>query len=105
MSMPRKPAQPKEGHLALAERLLEVQEEGARRAGQERLPSASEIGDLASGFLTVLFPEVGHAASTGDLTGSLAAVLSSLEAHLEEAVLAGIHRRCQAGSDACRARA
>jgi serine O-acetyltransferase len=97
MSMPRKPAPPKEGHRALAERLLEVQEEGARRAGQERLPSASEIGDLAEGFLTVLFPEVGHAASTGDLSGALAGVLSSLEAHLEEAVFAGI--------DACRARA
>jgi len=105
MSMPRKPAQPHEGHRALAERLLEVQEEGARRAGQERLPSASDIGDLAEGFLTVLFPEVGHAASTGDLSGALAGVLSSLEAHLEEAVFAGIHRRCQGGSDACRARA
>src|SRR6185369_6579063 len=105
MSTPRKPAQPKEGHRALAERLLEVQEQGARRAGQERLPSAAEIGELAEGFLTVLFPEVGHAASTGDLTGSLAQTLSSVEAHLEEAVFAGIHRRCQAGSDACRARA
>jgi serine O-acetyltransferase len=105
MSMPRKPAQPKEGHRALAERLLEVQEEGARRAGQERLPSAAEIGELAEGFLTVLFPEVGHAASTGDLPGALAGVLSSLQAHLEEATFAGIHRRCQEDGDACRARA
>jgi serine O-acetyltransferase len=104
MSMPRKPAQPTDGHRALAERLLEVQEEGARRAGQERLPSAHEIAALAEGFLTVLFPEVGHAA-TGDLPGSLAGVLSALEAHLEEAVFAGIHRRCQAGADACRAHA
>ena len=102
MSLPRRPSQPKPGHRGLAEKLLEVQEDNGRRAGQERLPSGHEIEALAEGFLTVLFPEVGHAASTGDLTGALAGVLSALEAHLEEAVFAGIHRRCQAGGDACR---
>ena len=102
MSTPRKPAPPKQGHRALAERLLEVQENGGRRAGQERLPSGHEIAALAEGFLTVLFPEVGHSTATGDLTGALAGVLSALDAHLEEAVFAGIHRRCQAGGDACR---
>jgi serine O-acetyltransferase len=105
MSMPRKPAQPNPELRALAERLLEVQEEGARRAGQERLPSAHDIEALAEGFLTVLFPEVGHAAATGDLTSALSGVLSTLQSRLEEAVYAGIHRRCQASADACRAHA
>ncbi|HXU84099.1 MAG TPA: serine acetyltransferase [Polyangia bacterium] len=87
----------------MAEKLLEVQENGGRRAGQERLPSAHEIAALAEGFLTVLFPEVGHAAATGDLTSALSGVLSALDAHLEEAVFAGIHRQCQeAGGDRCR---
>jgi serine O-acetyltransferase len=103
MSMPRR-ASPQPGHLALAEKLLEVQEEGARRAGQERLPSAGDIGALAEDFLTVLFPEVGHAPGA-DLPASLAEVLSGLQAHLEEAVFAGIHRRCRASSDKCRAHA
>jgi len=99
MSTPR-PTKP--DHRALAERLLEVQENGGRRAGQERLPSSGDIEALAEGFLTVLFPEVGHAASSGDLPGILAAVLSALELHLEEAVFAGIHRRCNAAGDRCR---
>jgi serine O-acetyltransferase len=102
MSMVRRSSPPKPAHLALAEKLLEVQEDSARRAGQERLPSANDIAALAADFLTVLFPEVGHAAEGGgDLAQSLAAVLSNLEAHLEEAVFAGIHRRCSAGADKC----
>jgi serine O-acetyltransferase len=102
MSTPRRPAQPNPGHRALAEKLLEVQEDGARRAGQERLPSSGDIEALAEGLLTVLFPEVGHAAASNNLPAVLATVLSELEVHLEEAVFAGIHRRCEKGGDACR---
>jgi serine O-acetyltransferase len=102
MSTQRRPAPPKAGHRALAERLLEVQEGGGRRAGQERLPSSHDMEQLAEGFQTVLFPEVGHAAASTDVPGVLAAVLSALEMHLEEAVFAGIHRRCEKGGDRCR---
>src|SRR5688572_19312454 len=102
MSTPRRPGPPRPGHRALAERLLEVQEDGGRRAGQERLPSSHDMEQLAEGFLTVLFPEVGHAAASTDVPGVLAGVLSALEMHLEEAVFAGIHRRCAQGSDRCR---
>jgi serine O-acetyltransferase len=109
MSTPRRSlAQPKPGHLALAEKLLEVREEGGRPAGQERLPSAADIAALAEDLLTVLFPEVGHAGpppGNGDLREPLAAVLSHLEERLEEAVFAGLHRRCQGGADKCRAHA
>lgn len=109
MSTPRRPSQPTPGHLALAEKLLAVQEEAGRPAGQERLPSAADIAALAEDLLTVLFPEVGHAATSagnGDLRGPLAAVLSTLEGRLEEVVFAGIHRRCRAaGGDDCRAHA
>jgi len=99
MSTPRRPAP---GHRALAERLLSVQEEGGRRAGQERLPSSSDIAALADAFLTVLFPEVGHSANATDVPGILGGILSGLEAQLEEAVFAGIHRRCNKGGDLCR---
>ena len=103
--MPRRSTPPQPDHLALAERLLEVQAESGRRAGQERLPSPNDIAALAEDLLTVLFPEVGHAGPTpsnGDLREPLAAVLSRLEGCLEEAVFAGIHRRCQVGGDPCR---
>jgi serine O-acetyltransferase len=100
MSMPRRSSSPQPGHLALAEKLLEVEAEGARRAGQERLPSFADIAALADDFLTVLFPEVGHAGSS-DLPAALAAVLSDLEGRLDEAVHAGVHRRCQAAGDHC----
>jgi serine O-acetyltransferase len=101
MSMPRRTSQPQPAHLALAEKLLEVQDEAARRAGQERLPSSADIAALAEDFLTVLFPEVGHG-GTVDLAASLAGVLSDLEGRLDEAVFAGLHRRCQASGDKCR---
>jgi serine O-acetyltransferase len=108
MSMPRRSAQPKPGHLALAEKLLAVQEDGGRPRGQERLPSAADMAELAEDLLTVLFPEVGHAgpsSGSADLREPLAAVLSHLEGRLTEAVFAGVHRRCQAQADQCRARA
>src|SRR3954468_10028073 len=97
MSMPRRSAQPNPGHLALADKLLEVKDEaGHQRAGQERLPSFHDIESLAEDFLTVLFPEVAHAAPMtavpGDLRDPLAGVLASLEIRLADAVLAGIHR-------------
>jgi serine O-acetyltransferase len=101
MSMPRRTSDPQPGHLALAEKLLEVQDEAGQRAGQERLPAFADIAALAEDFLTVLFPEVGHAGSS-DLRASLAGVLSDLEGRLDEAVFAGIHRRCRAASDKCR---
>lgn len=107
--MPRRSAQPNPGHLTLADKLLEVKDAaGHQRPGQERLPSFSDIASLAEDFLTVLFPEVGHAgpvaAVPGDLREPLAGVLASLETRLADAVLAGIHRRCQA-PDQCRQRA
>jgi serine O-acetyltransferase len=82
--------------------LLAVEDATGRPAGQERLPAAGDMADLAEDFLTVLFPEVGHSAGGGDLRGSLAAVLSTLEGRLAEAVFAGLHRRCGAAGDQCR---
>jgi serine O-acetyltransferase len=104
-----KPVQ-KPTHLDLARRLLEVQSDsGERRAGQERLPSAADMSALAEDLLAVLFPEVAHAAPDGDTEGDLreplAAVLATLETRLEDAVFAGIHRRCKKQQDQCRSRA
>jgi len=96
-------------HLALADRLLEVQDGQAARTVPERLPLASEIGALVEDLLTVLFPEVGRAApaagSTGNLREAIAAALAALDPHLEMAVFAGIHRRCRNEEDKCRERA
>jgi serine O-acetyltransferase len=100
---------PAASHLALADRLLEVQDPQAARTAPERLPLASEIGALAEDLLTVLFPEVGRAAPAnggpGDLREAIAAALAALEPHLEAAVFAGIHRRCSSEEDKCRERA
>jgi serine O-acetyltransferase len=109
MSMPRRSAQANPGHLALADKLLDVKDQaGRQRAGQERLPSSRDIESLAEDFLTVLFPEVAHAAPVNavpdDLRAPLAGVLASLESRLADAVLAGIHRRCHT-QDLCRQRA
>jgi serine O-acetyltransferase len=96
-------------HLALADRLLEVTEDGGARLVPSRLPMASEIGALADDLLTVLFPEVGRAGSlpggAGDLREPVAVALAGLEPHLEAAVFAGIHRRCRHEEDQCRERA
>src|SRR2546423_11293988 len=106
--MSTKPA-PGAAHLALADRLLEVQDAQAARTTPERLPLASEIGALAEDLLTVLFPEVGRAApvngAPGDLRDAIAAALAAFEPHLEAAVFAGIHRRCRSEEDKCRERA
>jgi serine O-acetyltransferase len=100
---------PNSTHATLAQRLLDVRDHHAGRPfPPERLPSASQMGELAELFLTVLFPEVGHAGPTpapaGDLREPLTAALASLQPRLEEAVYAGIHRRCRA-EDRCREKA
>jgi serine O-acetyltransferase len=96
-------------HRALADRLLEVQNESTgRRPGPSRLPSAGEISAMSEDLLTALFPEVSRAGPvphvTADMREPLAAALADLQPRMDEAVFAGIHRRCQT-EDSCRERA
>src|SRR5437763_403386 len=109
MSNHPRPA-PSAAHLALADRLLAVEDEGGPRDGRRpsRLPAAAEIGALAEDLITVLFPEVGRAGPAvgpGDLRGAVAGALAALEPHLDAAIFSGIHRRCRSDEDQCRERA
>jgi serine O-acetyltransferase len=99
-------------HGALAERLLDVQDEAiGRRLVPSLLPSVAQIADLAEDFLTVLFHEVGRAGAVPQdpvaLRDHLADALAALAPRLEQAVFQGIHRQCAdpKKEDDCRQRA
>jgi serine O-acetyltransferase len=97
-------------HLKLADKILSAASgltEGLAAEGP--LPSRRDVRVLVEELVEVLFPE-SHRLGTigGSLREHVATTIAALQAHLENAIYLGLHRRCALGgvvADDCRKRA